>query len=395
MCSFAESDPTTYVADWKAFAKEIDDTYPFFDLKNIRADWNTAKPQLEEHAKACTTDAAFLGLIIDAFRVLRDSHMSLSDTQTPLPQPEPEYCPRITFMPATDHRVIVMTVDPNLSPDLKVGTIILRIDGDDAYTHLEKQVQKNWETMFASSFQRARLYAYRIPLRGKQGESHIIHYLVDGEEKEITVTNNAEARGWPHVYNMPEPLTRFGRSFLYGTLESGVGYMYLRRVDQSVTEGMKEALDKHKDVKGWVVDLRGNGGGGYDQALLDMVKSVPKPVAVIIDAGCISAGETLARDFAELAEARLFGSTTAGASSSKRQWKFPSGIATVSLPTRSRWRADGKPIEFNGIEPDEVVEPDPAEVLAGKNSELLRAEAYVLKRSNGDESGAAAGAAAR
>ncbi len=38
--------------------------------------------------------------------------------------------------------------------------------------------------------------------------------------------------------------------------------MYLRRVDGSVTQGMCEVLNTHRDVTGWIVDLRGNGGAG-------------------------------------------------------------------------------------------------------------------------------------
>jgi C-terminal processing protease CtpA/Prc len=56
-----------------------------------------------------------------------------------------------------------------------------------------------------------------------------------------------------------------------------------------------------------------------DTALVEEIKRMKRPVAVIIDAGCISAGETLARDFKASTGARLFGSTTAGSSSSKKK----------------------------------------------------------------------------
>ncbi len=53
---------------------------------------------------------------------------------------------------------------------------------------------------------------------------------------------------------------------------------------------------------------------------------------------------------------------------------------TVSLPTRSRWRHDGEPIEFNGIEPDTEVEAVPDELQKGLNSAILRAEEYIKGR---------------
>ncbi len=44
------------------------------------------------------------------------------------------------------------------------------------------------------------------------------------------------------------------------------------------------------------------------------------------------------------------------------------------IPARSRCRTDGQPIEFNGIEPDEVIDPVPADVLQGMNTGGLVAE---------------------
>ena len=156
--------------------------------------------------------------------------------------------------------------------------------------------------------------------------------------------------------------------------------MYLRRVDDSTEPGIREALKEHPRATGWIADLRGNGGGGYGVGLINAIKAMPRPVAVLIDAGCISAGETLARDFRRYAGARLFGTKSAGSSSSKRQWKFPSGIAVVSFSQRSRWRSDRKPIEFNGIDPDAIVEPVPEELAAGVNSAIRRAEEYLKKQ---------------
>jgi hypothetical protein len=51
----------------------------------------------------------------------------------------------------------------------------------------------------------------------------------------------------------------------------------------------------------------------------------------------------------------------------------------LSLPTRSRFGPDRRPIEFFGIKPHEEVEAVPEEVLSGKNSEILRAEEYLAK----------------
>ena len=65
---------------------------------------------------------------------------------------------------------------------------------------------------------------------------------------------------------LPRDLKQSGRSTFHAKLDGGAGYLYLRRVDSSVVPGIDEALAAHADAKGWIVDLRGNSGGGYDDA---------------------------------------------------------------------------------------------------------------------------------
>jgi hypothetical protein len=367
-------------ADYAAFVQEIDRTYPFFDLKGIRADWEATKKRLGERVKDCRSDEEFLGIVIDAMKCLRDSHIGFAKLNTKLPPGPTEYYAGLSFLPATEGRVVIMSASEGLPAELKIGIVVTEIDGNNARYFLEERARAAWASGgFFSSPQRARLFEYRLPFRGPRGERHKITFDANGSNQEVTMTSEIEARGWPHTYNLPSNLVRFGNSCWYAKLQSQVAYVYLRRVDNDTKSGIAKALSECPNAKGSIIDLRGNGGGGYGSSLLDLLKKMPRPVAVLIDAGCTSAGETFARDLVHMTGAHLFGSTTAGSSSAKRLWTFPSGIATVSLPVRSRWRLDGKPIEFNGIEPDEKVESVPEEVQRRLNTEILRAEEYLSK----------------
>jgi Leucine-rich repeat (LRR) protein len=380
----AESKPASakanYEQDFDAFVKDLEANYPFFELKGIRDDWKATSARLREEVKNCKSDEAFLGLVIEAMKCLRDSHIGFAKVNGKLPQPPREYGPPICFLPATEGRVVVMAAGQGVDPDVRPGTVVTKIDGKDARTVLDERSKAAWKKGgFFSSPQRAALFEYRTPLSGEvRGEKHTIAILAGDKEREITLTSDMAASGWAHTYNLPKDLVRAGSSAFYAKLPSGVGYIYLRRVDQSTEPGIAKALAAYPDARGWIVDLRGNGGGGYDQTLLNRIKALPRPVACILDAGCISAGETLARDLVNLAGARLFGSRTAGASSVKRQWAFPSGIATLTISTRTRGGIAGKIIEYNGIEPHEPVEAVPEELQRGLNSEILRAEEYLL-----------------
>ncbi len=377
--SVAEASDSVYESDMKAFVEQIDKEYPFFSLKGIRKDWTRAKTKLKQRAKNCKSDDDFLLIIYDVIRVLRDGHMGIRESRAKIPAIPPRYSPGISFLPATKGRVVVMHAPKALAGRLTTGTVVTKIDGKDARRYLQERAKAAWSRGgFFSSPQRARLFEYRVALRGNQGRKHTITYRTGAKERSLTLQCSVVARGWPHTYNLPRDLKRVGRSFFYAKLANDVGYMYLRRVDTSVPTGIDEALEAHPKLKGWIVDLRGNSGGGYDSKLIDRIKGFPGPVAVLIDAGCVSAGETLARDFRRYAQARLFGVNSAGSSSSKRTWSFPSGIASIKFPVRSRWRSDRKPIEFNGIDPDVQVEAVPEELKKGKNSAILRAQEYII-----------------
>jgi peptidase S41-like protein len=370
----------SYRSDMEAFLDEAQKSYPFFDVKGLRKEWKPTRKRLEKAAKKCKTDAEFIGLVGEGIAFLRDAHMYITECAVDLPKREPTFYTGASFMPATEGRVVVMYPPEGQGASMKTGLVVLEIDGQDPRKLLEERGQAMWEKGGGfSSPQRALVFEYRTALSGERGEKHEVVCLVGKKKKKFKLSCRIEISGWPHTYNLPADLTRVGRSFHYTLLPNGIGYMYLRRVDSSIAEGMALALDKHADAKAWVIDLRGNSGGGYGDDLLNQVKAVGKPIAVICDAGCISAGETLIRDFVRYAGARVFGSKTAGSSSSKREWEFPSGIAKIKFSTRSRSGIDGISIEYNGITPHEIVEVVPEEVLAGQNSEILRAEEYLLK----------------
>jgi len=374
-----------YASDMEAFIKEIDKTYPFFELKGIGDDWKKARAGLLDEASTATSDAAFLAIVNRAVLILRDGHMRITESKTPPERTEPRYVPGISFIPGGDDTVMVLHPPDDLRDKLPTGTLVTKINGKNAREYLDGEADAAWKAGgWFSSPQRARLFAYRIPLKGEEGDEHTIHCLVKGREKKFKLACAHEAGGWPHSYNLPEDLKPSGRSTFHAMLESGAGYLWLRRVDSSVVPGIDEALATHAKATGWIVDLRGNSGGGYDDSLITRIEKFPRPVAVLIDAGCVSAGETLARDFRSKANARLFGQPTAGSSSSKYRWSFPSGIATLSLPTRSRFRADRQPIEFHGIAPDEIVHPVPEDLREGRNTCIRRAEAWLGERAGLD-----------
>ncbi len=281
-----------YEKDWKAFVKEINSEYPFFQIKQIRRDWSKKVQELTKRVEKCGNDEDFLSIVNEAIACLRDGHAGVIESTSPLPQKK-EYMLPFSMMAATGNRVVVMELYGN-SRDipLKTGTVIVGIDGVPARQFLNAKSKEAWEEGGAfSSPQRAGMYAFRMPCRSEKAEEHEIVFLDEGGvQRSLSVSNNMEARGWSHVYNMPPGLKQMGGGVSCTLLPDGVGYLHIRQIKGAETEkSVIGALSDNSEAKSWIVDLRGNGGGGYDVALVKAFGPMPEHFAVICYAGCFYA----------------------------------------------------------------------------------------------------------
>jgi len=374
----------------QAFIKKVDTDYPFFDLKKIKPSWQKCKRDLKRKVKDCKSNDDFYILLDKARRCLRDAHLGFSGLKGQYPKGPELYYPSVSFLPAINKQIVIMSARDEYAGDLSPGTIVKEINGQDARTLLNNQARADWrQGGYFSSPQRARLFAYRIPLKGPKDQSHQLTILKNGQPKQITIVNKWPAGGWPHTYAMPDNLTRQGNC-RYGKLESGYGYIHLRRISSDLIESIDAALKSFGDIEGLIIDLRGNGGGGYSRDIFKRFDKKNKPptatpyfngpIVVLIDAGTFSAGETFARDMVHNADAYLMGSNTAGSSTAKKSWDLPHNLGQVRFSTRSRHGLKGRPIEYYGIRPNRKVEVVPEELQSGVNSAIKRADEYLDKK---------------
>jgi C-terminal processing protease CtpA/Prc len=173
-------------------------------------------------------------------------------------------------------------------------------------------------------------------------------------------------------------------------LTNDIGYLYVRRISEPLIPKLDEAVEALKNTHGLIIDVRGNSGGGFDGlravrnfSLTDNEEpSRPRfkgPIVLLIDSRCISAGEGWASWFVANNRAKLFGETTAGASSAKETYTLKNGLFIVNFSTRPRFGFLEKPIEYYGLAPDVSVRHNAADLAAGRDTVLEKAKTYLLE----------------
>jgi C-terminal processing protease CtpA/Prc len=100
-------------------------------------------------------------------------------------------------------------------------------------------------------------------------------------------------------------------------------------------------------------------------------------MVVIVDAGCRSAGETVAGMFKEDGRAYMIGENhTAGMSSSKKTIELPSGrfALYVSVHSNKKRFNNGRGIEGIGVIPHKTIQYDPRHLAREQDTLILAAE---------------------
>ena len=211
----------------------------------------------------------------------------------------------------------------------------------------------------------------------------------DGQARTFELSATQGVRYLPRL---PVPIPGISDSTSVGwtMLDGNIGYIYVRRIRGDLIERLDLAVKDLQDAKGLIVDVRGNSGGGFDSSRShrnfapDDTEEPQRPrfkgpMALLIDARCISAGEGWASWFIARDRARSFGQDTAGASSRKRHYVLKNGFYTVTFPVKAYRGFLDRPIERRGLEPDEPVVQNAKDLAAGRDTVLEAARDHLFK----------------
>ncbi len=285
---------------------------------------------------------------------------------------------------------------------IEVGMEVVKVEGLPAAKWLEGRVEEISDLVSFSTPQQARYFACHWGLGGAEGSTLQLElrHPVTKDTKKATLTRGDGGLAPAGPVFPPTGLQAIGRNS-YGKLPSGLGYIHLRDVPQTLPEDLDRMLEALADPPGLVLDCRANGGGGCDHdavfgrfvpagATLKFEKEYgsagPRPykgpVVVIVDAGVRSAGETVSGMLKEDGRAYMIGpEPTAGMSSQKTTIDLPSGLFQlyVSVGSNKGRFNKGKGIEGIGVPPHEIVPYDPQDLAKGVDTEIRRAEELLQK----------------
>ncbi|MHC4403580.1 MAG: S41 family peptidase, partial [Planctomycetota bacterium] len=372
--------------------KHLGRNYPCFELKGI--DWLAVGRQMLPRAKKVAGDDEFGLLCLELVARLEDSHAHVGPAARQPPQPPfPRWDPGFACLIDDRDKPVVYHVDrdgPAEAAGVDVGMTVLSINGETADDVIRRCMRQSSKYSGYSSQRYLRYQAARWFVRQNKRGAVVIVEMEDlgGGKHTFELPATMGVRYLPRL-PVPIPGVSDSADVSWTMLDDDVGYIYVRRIRGDLVESLDRAVEELKGARGMIVDVRGNSGGGFDSSRShrnfapDDSEEPDRPrfggpMVLLIDARCISAGEGWASWFVAHRRARVFGGTTAGASSRKATYTLNNGFYKVVFPVKAYRGFLGRPIERRGLVPDVPLRHNMQDLAAGRDTVLEAARHYLL-----------------
>jgi len=387
----------------------------YYDPGLNGVDWVAVREKYRPQVAAARSDAEFYLALKSMVRELKDSHLRIMTPRESVDHRR--YAARSTGIALTviDDRLIVFDVDPE-SPAARAGVlrgdIVLAIDDhrfdadflraarDLPLTGADITSPEAQPTLADEAMRFAQLRAVRRVLqRAPDAPPHPQKLLLQRDTGVAVVSVMAEPLVRP-----PAVTTR--------RLESGVAVIKLNRFSVRNRGEVEAALQQVQTSRALIIDLRGNGGGDYNQfvwlvgqfmpeprvVLTQLRRSgaeqrerpvriapgsapYPKPIAVLTDRRSGSASELTATALLEQRDALIVGESTCGCVVGvSYEYVLPGG-GGVRLSETGFRSAQGRRMEGEPLAPAIYLRPTIADLRTGNDRVLQAAEQALVERS--------------
>jgi len=364
----------------------------YYDPKMHQVDWDASIQNFRGRIENAASLNRGLSEVAAALDVLNDSHTFF------LPPPRPykhDYGWRIAMV---GEKCLVLGVRPQSDAEIKgvkPGDQVVAING------FAPARENLWKMNFVYNVLRPQpsLHVSLLSPSGDRKDLEIVAAM-----RQLQHTRDLTGEGiWDYIRDLQSE-GELGK-MRYAELEGDV--MALRFSGFAFTQSEVDvAMKKARHHKALVMDLRGNGGGAvstlneflgnlfeHDVKICDRVtRDNSKPetaksrgkdaftgkLVVLVDSRSGSASEILARVVQIEKRGTIVGDKSAGAVMEARRYSYKLGLDTIvpygaSITDADLIMTDGKSLEHEGVTPDEIHLPTPADLAAGRDVALARA----------------------
>ncbi len=262
----------------------------------------------------------------------------------------------------------IMDNSPASESEIKVDDFITEVNGEDVYDQDLSDVVKK--------------------IKGPEGTTVNLTLVRKDSGEEINIDIERRKVETPTVK--------------YEIIDDEIGYIKINEFDDITVDQFTDALAtvKGSDVKGLIIDLRGNPGGSLAAVVNIAGQILPKgvvvytedkygnrtdynsegktpleiPLVVLVNGNSASASEILAGAVKDYEIGTIMGTTTYGKGIVQRVLSLQDGSA-VKLTVSHYYTPNGNDIHKVGIEPDVVVELDVDAYLEDENNDNQKEEA--------------------
>lgn len=374
--------------------KTLGRRYPCFELKSI--DWKAVGAEFLPRIEKVKSDEQFGLLCVELVAKLEDSHAHLLEGSAKVPDISfPQWDPGFACLMDDQERPVVYYIDkgsPAEKAGVKVGMVVNSVNAEEAEEVIKKTIRL-WTMYIGYSSERyMRYHAYRFFVRQKEKGAVVKLEMLDdkGQVHNFELPATLGVRYLPRL-PVPNGGIKDSADISWKMLDDNIGYIYVRRIRSNLISSLDKAVGELKNASGLVIDVRGNSGGGFDSRrahlnfALNRDSEEPQrprykgPIALLIDSRCISAGEGWASWFVANKRARLFGETTAGASSRKTIYELKNGLYKVKFPVKAYKGYLARPIERLGLKPDVPILQNRQDIIKRRDTVLGVAKRYLLE----------------
>lgn len=393
-----------------------------FDTNFAGHDWEQLGREFRPKALAADTTDGFRDIVQAMLDRLRVSHLAILSSEAASELSRKEGDPNALGRPEADEsgatglsvrwigdRLVVTDVAPE-SPGAKAGLQpgweVAAIDGVPA-ADLRRSLPESIREP-RRSFLLWRQASERLV--GATGSNVRLRLDTPGGAREIEIERGASPGEAVQFGSMPTLYAQLdSRRFESGGRSIGVIEFNIWMLPTALA--FNRAVDRLRDCDGIVVDLRGNVGGmvgmligiaghfvarpeplgtlvmrdnqlriaanpRFSNEANQRVEPFAGPLAILVDEATASASEIFAGSLQELGRARVFGRVSSGQAVPAIFEDLPNGDVLYH-PFGDFVSPKGKRFEGVGVVPDVAVEPRVADLLAGEDTALNQAAAWI------------------